>query len=141
MSTFKNSEEAISQGKYLNAFLYFLIAALLTVTSVLWFDNKGLRKEKEELTINGQKREDKKDAECDSTVRRITIEFRNDLRAQREEFRVFQDETIADLREGREVSEKLSTQSRKAAKSFQAESRKTKEYSNQIDSVTEQLIK
>jgi len=141
MSNFKNSEDEIRQGKYLNAFLYFLIAALLTLTPVLWFDNKNLRAENVELLRVAQAREDKKDAQCDSTIEKMTIRFRDDIRAQQEEFRVFRDETISDMREGRERSEILSTQSRKAARKFQVESEKTKQFSNQIDSVTEKLIK
>lgn len=141
MSTFKDSGDEVKQGRYANAFLYFLMAALLTVSSVLWFDNKNLREINTTLVSTSQAREDKKDAQCDSTIERMTIRFRDDIRAQQEEFRVFRDETISDMREGRERSEILSSQSRKAARSFQVESQKTKQFSNQIDSVTEKLIK
>lgn len=141
MSTFKDSGDEVKQGRYANAFLYFLMAALLTVTSVLWFDNKNLREDNAGLIANSQAREDKKDAQCDSTIERMTIRFRNDIIALQNEYRDFRAETISDMREGRQRSEVLASQARRAAKEFQSESKKTKQFSNQIDSVTEKLIK
>lgn len=141
MSDFKNTEDAIRQGKYLNAFLYFLIAALISVATYFIVENRNLKKENRNLLSNAQSREDKKDAQCDSTIERMTLRFRNDISTLQQEYRDFRIETIEDMRQGREKSEVLASQSRNAARKFKVESRKTKQFSDQIDSVTDNLVK
>jgi len=141
MSDLKNTEDAIRQGKYLNAFLYFLIAAVVSVAAYFIVENRNLKKENRDLIASSQAREDRKEARCDSLINVATLPLREDLRALNIEYRDFRTQAMSDMREGNERSEILSSESRKIAKRFRAESQKTKQFSNQIDSVTEQLIK
>lgn len=139
MSTFKDSGKAIDQGKYLNAFLYFLIAALLAVCSYFIIENRNLKAENNGLVSNAQAREDKIRADCQVIIDRNVEKCDARFDVLEKEVKELRYQTITDLRADRDKSAALTSESRKALKAIRVESTKTKQASKELDSVSNSL--
>jgi hypothetical protein len=139
MSNFKNSDDEVKHGRYANAFIYFLMAVILTVIPILFWDNKKLRKENNSNAEKWIQREDVIRRECAEERREEQREDDKRFEAVQQELRDLRNQTIADLREEREKSEDLATQSRRALRSIQVETKKTKQANKELDSVSKSL--
>ncbi len=140
MSTFKESGNEVKQGRYANAFLYFLMAALLSVSGLLIQAWVSKEKAVAKAYSEGLKRADKKDAECDSIIERRDRRHDAEIAILQREVRELRDSHIAELKEERENSERLATESRRALRTIRAETQKSKQASREIDSVTKSLV-
>lgn len=139
MSNFKESGDEVKQGRYANALIYFLMAIIVTVIPILFYRNNSLVKENNAFEEKAQKREDAIRAEERAECKEELEQARTELVSLRQEVRDLRDETISDLRAERQRSETLATQSRRALRSIQTETRKTKQANKELDSVSKSL--
>lgn len=140
MDNFKNSNDEVKQGRYANALIYFLMAIIVTVIPILFWDNKKLRKENNSNAERWIQREDTIRKECAEEAREERKENDKRFEALQQELREMRNQTIADLREEREKSEELATASRRALRSIEVETKKTKQANKELDSVSKSLI-
>lgn len=139
MSNFKNSDDEVKHGRYANAFIYFLMAVILTVIPILFWEIMKLRKEN---NSNGEKWIQREDAIRKECVEERKEQQRKDderFEAVQQELRDLRNQTIADLRSEREKSEELATESRRALRTIQVETKKTKQANKELDSVSKTL--
>lgn len=141
MSNFNKADDEIKHGRYANATIYILSAALLSVSSFLVYIIKTKDATIDRIHAEYAAREDKGTSRCDSTVARVTAGFRAELKDLREEFREYREQTREDRLADNARSEMLTIEGRRAARSFKAESDKAKKVVKEIDSVTENLIR
>lgn len=139
MSNFNKSDDEVKHGRYANALIYFLMAIIVTVIPILFWDNKKLRKENNSNAEKWILREDAIRREC-AEERRIEDRENDERFAEvQQELKDLRNQTIADLRSEREKSEELAIQSRRALRSIQVETKKTKQANKELDSVSNSL--
>jgi cell division protein FtsB len=139
MSNFKDSGDEVKQGRYANALIYFLMAIIVTVIPILFYRNNQLVKERNADEEKDRAREDAVRIEVRKECKEEMDVARQELVTLRQEVRDLRDETISDLRAERARSEILASQSRRALKSIQVETQKTKQANKELDSVSKSL--
>lgn len=140
MSDFNDSREEIKKGNYQNAFLLFLLTALISVTGFLVYTIKTKESAIEKVVIESEAREDRLRMECARAQEVLTDKYEKRFDGLQKEVRDLRDATIADLREGRAKSEQLVIQTRKSLKAINIETQKTRQASKELDSVSKSLI-
>lgn len=149
MSTFNDggAGEEIKQGKYANGLILLLISLLGVVASYFSYQ-LGQSKTDYKQSKQEDKIEQEEQREREDKIREM-YQSKLDQREQFHEhrYRLLQmradslSDYLVDVRIGRAKSEFLASESKKTAKSFQAEVRKTVDVTKQLDSVSNSVSK
>ncbi len=145
MNTFNDngSGEQVKQGKYANAFLLFLMSALVAVASYFAYQNNQMEANYSKMAERDRAHNSERQSREDSIRReyQATLDKRENYhegRYNKLQYKIdsIRDNTIADLKMGRVKSEALATQSKNIVKTLQSEVKKTSEVTKELDSVS-----
>lgn len=148
MSAFNDNGagDEIKQGKYANAFLLFLMAALVAVASYFAYQSTKDKSEYQDYKKDIKLEEEDRRNREDKIRQEYQAKLDNREKYHEERYNLLQykidslrDNIIADSKMNTVRSEVLATKSKKTAQSFQAEVRKTTNAAKELDSISKSV--